>query len=147
MLIFKSEDLTGKKILEKSPSRVKAKGKRLKIGTQSDDERGSSKPSSEQDSELDELVKQRKKKQKNKVNFSRARADERKEWKKEPGCESEHEYDDRVSFDVSHDSKLASNLYKILGTKKESEDEDSEDSVQKASFKNLTKIKKFGKGQ
>ena len=55
MLIFKSEDLTGKKILEKSPSRVKAKGKILKIGTQSDDERGSSKPSSERDSELDEL--------------------------------------------------------------------------------------------
>ena len=66
MVIFKSEDLTGK-ILEKSPSRVKAKGKRLKIGTQSDDERGSSKPSSERDSELEELVKQRKKKQKKRL--------------------------------------------------------------------------------
>ena len=43
------------------------------------------------------------------------------------GCdESEHEYDDRVSLHADDDSELAGNLNNILGTSKESEDEESD---------------------
>ena len=66
------------------------------------------------------------KNQKVKVDFSRAKADERKERHKGSGDEeSEQEYDDRVSLHADDDSKLAGNLNNILGTNKESEDEDS----------------------
>ena len=37
---------------------------------------------------------------------------------------SEHEYDDRVSLHVDDDIELAGNLNNILGTNKESDDED-----------------------
>ena len=57
------ENLTSR-IAEKSPSRNKTKGKRLRKGRQSDDERVSSKPLSDSKSELEEQVRQRKKKQK-----------------------------------------------------------------------------------
>ena len=43
------------------------------------------------------------------------------------GCdESEHECDDRVSLHADDDSELAGNLNNILGTSKESEDEESD---------------------
>ena len=42
------------KIVEKRPSRARSKGKRLRNGRRSDDERASSKPSSESESELEE---------------------------------------------------------------------------------------------
>ena len=70
------------KIVEKSPSRAKCKGKRLRKCRRSDDERGSSNPSSESESELEEQVKQRKTKQNIKVNSSRTKADERKNVQK-----------------------------------------------------------------
>ena len=58
----KFENLTSK-IVEKSPSRAKAKDKRLREGRQSDDERASStKLSPDSESELEEQVRQRKKK-------------------------------------------------------------------------------------
>ena len=66
------------------------------------------------------------KNQKVKIDFSRAKADERKERHKGSGDdESEQEYNDRVSLHADHDSELAGNLNNILGTNKESEDEDS----------------------
>ena len=102
------------KIVEKSPSRAKCKGKRLRKCRRSDDERGSSNPSSESESELEEQVKQRKKKQNIKVNSSRTKADERKKCPKGSSDESEHEYDDRVSLHADDDSELADNLNNIL---------------------------------
>ena len=39
---------------------------------------------------------------------------------------SQHEYDDRVSLRADNDSELAGNLNNVLGTNKESEDEDSD---------------------
>ena len=53
----KFENLTSK-IVEKSPSRAKAKGKRLRKGRQSVDKRASCEPSSESESDLE--VRQRK---------------------------------------------------------------------------------------
>ena len=56
------------------------------------------------------------KNQKVKIDFSRAKADERKECHKGSGDdESEHEYDDRVSLHADDDSELAGNLNNILG--------------------------------
>ena len=104
------EDLTSK-IVEKSPSRAKVTGKRLRKGRQSDDERGSFESSLESESE---------------VNSCRAKADERKESHKVSGGESEHEYDDRVSLHVDDDSKVAGNLNNTLGTSKESKHGDSD---------------------
>ena len=52
-------------------------------------------------------------------------ADKRKGCQKGSGGESEHEYD-RVSLHAEDDSELAGNLNNILGTSKESEDEDSD---------------------
>ena len=143
-LMTKFENLTSK-IVEKSPSRAKAKDKRLREGRQSDDERASStKLSSDSESELEEQVRQRKKKQKIKINSSRAKADERKECQKgSGGDESEHEYDDRVSLHADDDSELAGNLNNILGTNKESEDEDS-DSGLKILIQELSKDEERG---
>ena len=60
----KFENLTSK-IVEKSPSTAKVKGKRLRNGRQSDDGRASSEPPSHYESELEEEVRERKKEQKN----------------------------------------------------------------------------------
>ena len=111
--------------MHKSPSRAKAKGKRLRKGKQfDDDEKASSEPSSDSESEHEEQVGQRKKKTKIKINFSRAKTDEKKECQKGlRGDESEYEYDHRVSPYADDYSKLAGSLNKILGTNKESEDE------------------------
>ena len=75
------ENLTSK-IVEKSPSRAKAKEKRLRKGRQSDDWRASSKPLSDSESKLEEQVQQRKK---IKINSPRAKANERKECEKGSG--------------------------------------------------------------
>ena len=75
------ENLTSK-IVEKSPSRAKAKAKRLRKGRQSDDWRASSEPLSDSESEFEEQVQQRKK---IKINSSRAEANERKECQKGSG--------------------------------------------------------------
>ena len=116
------------KIVEKSPSRAKAKGKMLRKGRQfDDDEKASLESSSNSESELEEHVRQRKKKQKIKINSSRAKANERKECQKGSGDdESEHKYDGRVSLHADDDSELPGNLNNILGTNKDSEDEDSD---------------------
>ena len=139
----KFENLANK-IVEKSPSRAKAKGKRLRKGRQSDDGKASSEPSSDSEGELEEQIRQRKKKQKVKIDSSRAKADERKECHKGSGDdESEHEYDDRVSLHADDDSELAGNLNNILGTNKESEDEDS-DSGLKGLIQELDKDEEIG---
>ena len=62
-LMSKFENLANK-IVEKSPSRAKAKGKRLRKGRQSDDGKASSEPSSDSEGELEEQIRQRKKKHK-----------------------------------------------------------------------------------
>ena len=59
-LMSKFENLTNK-IVEKSPSRAKAKGKRLRKGIQSDDGKASSEPSSDSEGEPEEQIRQRKK--------------------------------------------------------------------------------------
>ena len=142
-LLSKFENLTNN-IVEQSPSRAKAKGKRLRKGRQSDDGKASSEPSSDSEGELEEQIRQRKKKQKVKIDSSRARADERKECHKGSGDdESEHEYDDRVSLHADDDSELAGNLNNILGTTKESEDEDS-DSGLKGLIQELDKDEEIG---
>ena len=83
-------------------------------------------------------------KKKIKSNSSRAKADERKECQKgSGGDESEHEYDDRVSLHADDDSELAGNLNNILGTNKESEDEDS-DSGLKSLIQELDKDEEIG---
>ena len=82
-LHFKFENLTNK-IVEKDPSRAKATGKRLRKDRQSDGGKASSEPSSDA-GELDEQIKQRKKKQKIKINSSRDKAHERKECHKGSG--------------------------------------------------------------
>ena len=112
-LMFKFENLTSKMV-------KKAKGKRLRKGRQSDDDgKANSEPSSDSESELEEQVSQGKKKQKIEINSSRAKADERKKCQKgSGGYESEHDYDDRVSFYADGDSELAGNLNNILGTNK-----------------------------
>ena len=139
----KFENLANK-IVEKSPSRAKAKGKRLRKGRQSDDGKASSEPSSDSEGELEEQIRQRKKKQKVKIDSSRAKADERKECHKGSGDdESEHEYDDRVSLHADDDSELAGNLNNILGTNKESEDEGS-DSGLKGLIQELHKDEEIG---
>ena len=56
----------------------------------------------------------------------RAEEDQKKEWLKESGGESEQQYGDRVSLHADDDSELEGNLNNILGTNKESEDEDSD---------------------
>ena len=56
----KFEDLA-RKTVEKDPSRARAKGKRLRKGKQSDDEKGSSELSSESKSELEQQVDQKEK--------------------------------------------------------------------------------------
>ena len=56
----KFENLANK-IVEKSPSRAKAKGKRLRKGIQSDDGKASSEPSSDSEGEPEEQIRQRKK--------------------------------------------------------------------------------------
>ena len=120
----KFENLTNK-IVEKSLSRTKAKGKRLRKSRQSDDGEASSEPSSDSEGELEGQIRQRKKKQKVKINSSRAKADERKEFHKGSGDdESEHEYDDSLHAD--DDNELAGKLNNILGTNKKLEDEDSD---------------------
>ena len=121
----KLENLT-QKIVGKSPSSAKAKEKKLRKGRKSDDERASSETLSDSEGELNQQVRQRKKKQRNKINSSRSKADERKDCHKgSGGDESGHEYDDRVSLHANDDSELVGNLNEILGTNKESEDEDS----------------------
>ena len=129
----KFEDLTIE-TAEKSPSRGKAKGKILRKGGQSDDERASSEPFSESENQLEEQVRRRMKKQKIKINSSRAKTDERKECYIGLSSESKQEYDDRVSLHADDDSELAGNLNNILGTNKESEDGDSD-----SGMKRLTK--------
>ena len=57
--------------------------------------------------------------------------------------ESEDEYDDRVSLHADDDSELAGNLNNILGTTKESEDEDS-DSGLKGLIQELDKDEEIG---
>ena len=142
-LLFKFENLTNK-IVEKGPSRAKAKGKRVRKDRQSDDGKASSESSSSSEGELEEQIRQRKKKQKVKIDSSRAKADERKECHKGSGDdESEHEYDDRVSLHADDDSELAGNLNNILGTTKESEDEDS-DSGLKGLIQELDKDEEIG---
>ena len=139
----KLENLT-RKIEEKRPSTTKLKTKRLRKGRQSDDGRASSEPSSDSEGKLEEQVRQRKKKQKVKIDSSIAKADQRKECHKESGSdESEHEYDDRVSLHADDDSELAGNLNNILGTTKESEDEDS-DSGLKGLIQELDKDGEIG---
>ena len=128
ILMSKFENLTSK-IVERSPTRAKAKGKRLRKGRQSDGERESFEPSSVPESELEEQVRQRKKKQKNLINSSRVKAEERKECQKGSGGESEHKYDDWVSLHVDDDSELSGNLNNSLGTNNESENEDSDSSL------------------
>ena len=61
MSMFKN--LTNK-IVEKSLSIANAKGKKLRKGRQSDDGKASSEPSSDSEGELEEQIRQRKKKQK-----------------------------------------------------------------------------------
>ena len=142
-LMSKFENLTNK-IVEQSPSRAKTKGKRLRKGRQSDDGNTSFEPSSDSEGELEEQIRQRKKKQKVKIDSSRARADERKECHKGSGDdESEHEYDDRVRLHADDDSELAGNLNNILGTTKESEDEES-DSDLKGLIQELDKDEEIG---
>ena len=65
-LMSKFENLANK-IVEQSPSRAKAKGKRLRKGRQSDDGKASSEPSLDSEGELEEHIRQRKKKQKVKI--------------------------------------------------------------------------------
>ena len=96
------------------------------------------------ESELKEQVRLRKKKHKNKINSPRAKAEENKESQKGSGSdESEHEYDDRVSLHADDDSELAGNLNNILGTSKDSEDEDS-DSDLKNFIQELDKDEEIG---
>ena len=124
-LMSKFENLTSK-IVEKIPSRAKAKEKRLGKGRQSDDGRASSESSSDSESEPDGQVMQKKKK-KIKINSSRTKTDKGKKCQKSSGGrESEHKCDDRVTLHANDDSELAGNLNNILETNKESEDEDSD---------------------
>ena len=96
------------------------------------------------ESELKEQVRLRKKKHKNKINSPRAKAEENKECQKGSGSdESEHQYDDRVSLHADDDSELAGNLNNILGTSKESENEDS-DSGLKSFIQELDKDEEIG---
>ena len=142
----KFENLTNK-IVEKSLSRAKAKGKRLRKGRQCADGTASSEPSSDWEGKLEEQIRQRKKKQKIKINSSRAKTDERTECQKRSGYdESEHEYNDRVSLHADDDSELAGSLNNILETNKESEDEsliqesDKDEEIGEKINKNLTYI-------
>ena len=137
----KFEDLTSE-TAEESPSRDKAKGKILKKGEESDDERASSEPFSELENQLEEQVRQRMKTQKIKINSSRAKTDERKECYIGSSSESKREYDDRVSLHADDDSELAGNLNNILVTNKESEDGDS-DSGMKRLIKELGKYEEI----
>ena len=57
--------------------------------------------------------------------------------------ESQHQYDGRVSLHADDDSELASNLNNILGTNKESEDENS-DSGLKSLIQELDKDEELG---
>ena len=68
-LMTKFENLTSK-IVEKSPSRAKAKEESIRKGRQSDVERASSEPLSNSESELEEQVTEGEKKQKNKISSS-----------------------------------------------------------------------------
>ena len=56
---------------------------------------------------------------------------------------SQYEYDDRVSLHADYDSELAGNLKNILGTNKESEDEDSDTGL-KSLIQELDKDEKLG---
>ena len=80
-LMSKFENLTNK-IVEKSLSRAKTKGKRLRKSRQSDDGKASSEASSDSEGELEEQIRQKKYKQKIKIDSSRAKSDERKECPK-----------------------------------------------------------------
>ena len=80
-LMSKFENLTNK-IVEKSLSRTKTKGKRLRKSRQSDDGKASSEASSDSEGELEEQIRQKKYKQKIKIDSSRAKSDERKECPK-----------------------------------------------------------------
>ena len=92
-----------------------------------------------------EQIRQRKKKQKFKIDSSRAKADERKECHKgSDDDESENEYDERVSLHADDDSEVTGNLNKILGTNKESEDENSDFGL-KGLIRELDKDKDIGK--
>ena len=73
-----------------------------------------------------------------------AKIDERQECHKGSGNDkSEYEYDDKVSLHADDDSELAGNLNNILGTNKESEDEDS-DSGLKGLIQELDKDEEIG---
>ena len=80
-LMSKFENLTNK-IVEKSLSRTKTKGKKLRKSRQSDDGKASSEASSDSEGELEEQIRQKKYKQKIKIDSSRAKSDERKECPK-----------------------------------------------------------------
>ena len=58
-LMSRFENLINK-IVENSPSRAKTKGKKLRKGTQSDDEKASSEASSDSEGELEEQIRQKK---------------------------------------------------------------------------------------
>ena len=62
-LMSKFENLTNK-IVEQSPSRAKAKGKRLRKSRQSDDGKASSEASSDSEGELEEQIRQKSKNKK-----------------------------------------------------------------------------------
>ena len=94
--------------------------------------------------ELEQHIRQRKKKQKVKIDSSRVKADERKECHKESGDdESEHEYDSRVNLHAHDDSELAGSLNNILETNSESENEDF-DSGLKGLIQELVKDEEIG---
>ena len=84
----KLENLTSK-IVEKSPSRAKAKEESIRKGRQSDVERASSELLSNSESELEEQVTEGEKKQKNKISSSWDKADKRKECQKGSDDKSE----------------------------------------------------------
>ena len=82
--------------------------------------------------------------QKIKINSFKSKTGKRKECQKRSGGgDSEHKYDDRVNLDADDDSELADNLNNILGTSKESEDEDS-DSGLKSFIQELDKDEEIG---
>ena len=85
----------------------------------------------------------RKKKQKIKINSSRDKTDERKEYQKESGVLMNQNMNLMTGYvlHANDDNELAGKLNNIFGTNKESEGEDS-DSGLKSSFKSLTKMKK-----
>lgn len=72
------------------------------------------------------IKKTEKERTENKINFSRAKAEERKECQKGSQSELEQESDDMVILHADYDSELVENLNSIAGFNKESEDKDSD---------------------